>query len=161
MADSSLEAFLASSEATALDGVPPDARAEVADRLYRACDDVGAPLEKLGATDVHGWLLHAVPDYFRARDPLAPHVAPTVRAMLAVPERVHGRELSAVRRACDEMLPELEDALVHGHAHHHHHPHDDEEAPVTYVRETPKVGRNEPCPCGSGKKFKKCHGDVH
>lgn len=29
-------------------------------------------------------------------------------------------------------------------------------APV--VREYPKVGRNEPCPCGSGKKFKNCHG---
>jgi preprotein translocase subunit SecA len=28
--------------------------------------------------------------------------------------------------------------------------------PVT--REGPKVGRNEPCPCGSGKKYKKCHG---
>lgn len=26
------------------------------------------------------------------------------------------------------------------------------------VRQGPKVGRNEPCPCGSGKKFKKCHG---
>ena len=26
------------------------------------------------------------------------------------------------------------------------------------VRQTPKVGRNDPCPCGSGKKFKKCHG---
>ena len=25
-------------------------------------------------------------------------------------------------------------------------------------REAPKVGRNDPCPCGSGKKFKKCHG---
>ena len=25
-------------------------------------------------------------------------------------------------------------------------------------RETPKVGRNEPCPCGSGKKFKNCCG---
>ena len=24
---------------------------------------------------------------------------------------------------------------------------------------TAKVGRNEPCPCGSGKKYKKCHGD--
>jgi len=24
------------------------------------------------------------------------------------------------------------------------------------TRSTPKVGRNEPCPCGSGKKFKKC-----
>lgn len=28
----------------------------------------------------------------------------------------------------------------------------------TVKRETPKVGRNEPCPCGSGKKFKHCHG---
>lgn len=27
-----------------------------------------------------------------------------------------------------------------------------------YRRETPKIGRNEPCSCGSGKKFKKCHG---
>ena len=26
------------------------------------------------------------------------------------------------------------------------------------AREQPKVGRNEPCPCGSGKKYKKCHG---
>lgn len=25
-----------------------------------------------------------------------------------------------------------------------------------YVRETPKIGRNDPCPCGSGKKYKKC-----
>jgi preprotein translocase subunit SecA len=30
----------------------------------------------------------------------------------------------------------------------------------TFVREQPKVGRNEPCPCGSGKKFKHCHGKV-
>jgi uncharacterized protein YecA (UPF0149 family) len=22
----------------------------------------------------------------------------------------------------------------------------------------PEVGRNDPCPCGSGKKYKKCHG---
>jgi preprotein translocase subunit SecA len=29
---------------------------------------------------------------------------------------------------------------------------------VTIRRETPKVGRNEPCPCGSGKKYKACHG---
>jgi preprotein translocase subunit SecA len=28
----------------------------------------------------------------------------------------------------------------------------------TIVRDQPKVGRNEPCPCGSGKKYKKCHG---
>jgi preprotein translocase subunit SecA len=29
---------------------------------------------------------------------------------------------------------------------------------VTIRRELPKVGRNDPCPCGSGKKFKQCHG---
>ena len=29
---------------------------------------------------------------------------------------------------------------------------------ITFHRETPKVGRNEPCPCGSGKKFKNCCG---
>jgi len=28
----------------------------------------------------------------------------------------------------------------------------------TFVREGRKVGRNEPCPCGSGKKYKQCHG---
>ncbi|HMW24406.1 MAG TPA: DUF1186 domain-containing protein [Burkholderiaceae bacterium] len=31
-------------------------------------------------------------------------------------------------------------------------------APTTFVRPEPKVGRNDPCPCGSGKKYKKCHG---
>jgi preprotein translocase subunit SecA len=28
----------------------------------------------------------------------------------------------------------------------------------TIVREAARVGRNDPCPCGSGKKYKKCHG---
>jgi preprotein translocase subunit SecA len=30
--------------------------------------------------------------------------------------------------------------------------------PTTFKREQPKVGRNDPCPCGSGKKYKKCCG---
>ncbi|NVK21018.1 MAG: preprotein translocase subunit SecA [Kangiellaceae bacterium] len=30
----------------------------------------------------------------------------------------------------------------------------------TFVREQPKVGRNDPCPCGSGKKYKQCHGKI-
>ncbi|MDA0426030.1 SEC-C metal-binding domain-containing protein, partial [Stutzerimonas frequens] len=29
-----------------------------------------------------------------------------------------------------------------------------------FKRETPKVGRNDPCPCGSGKKYKQCHGKL-
>ena len=33
-------------------------------------------------------------------------------------------------------------------------------AVATPVRSEPKIGRNEPCPCGSGKKYKHCHGQV-
>ena len=40
-----------------------------------------------------------------------------------------------------------------GEGHQHHH-----EKPATVVRELPKIGRNDPCVCGSGKKYKKCHG---
>ena len=34
------------------------------------------------------------------------------------------------------------------------------EAHTPYTREGQKVGRNEPCPCGSGKKYKQCHGKL-
>jgi preprotein translocase subunit SecA len=43
------------------------------------------------------------------------------------------------------------------------HPNEDgsvsqEADPDTLVAEVPRVGRNDPCPCGSGKKYKACHG---
>ena len=34
----------------------------------------------------------------------------------------------------------------------------DYDSQQSIVREEPKVGRNDPCPCGSGKKYKKCCG---
>ena len=37
---------------------------------------------------------------------------------------------------------------------------EDGAAPQPFTREQPKVGRNEPCPCGSGKKYKQCHGKL-
>ncbi|MBV7297910.1 preprotein translocase subunit SecA [Enterovibrio paralichthyis] len=45
---------------------------------------------------------------------------------------------------------EAENQLGDGHEH----------ASETVVRDGRKVGRNEPCPCGSGKKFKQCHGKI-
>jgi preprotein translocase subunit SecA len=33
-----------------------------------------------------------------------------------------------------------------------------EETHTPYTRQGRKIGRNEPCPCGSGKKYKQCHG---
>ncbi|MBM0418548.1 preprotein translocase subunit SecA [Aeromonas veronii] len=35
-----------------------------------------------------------------------------------------------------------------------------EEGNTTFVRDEQKVGRNDPCPCGSGKKYKHCHGQL-
>lgn len=49
------------------------------------------------------------------------------------------------------------DGHEHAEGHgHHHHDHAPKGTPV--VRDAPKVGRNDACPCGSGKKYKKCCG---
>jgi SEC-C motif-containing protein len=45
------------------------------------------------------------------------------------------------------------DAHVHEEGKGHQHKHEPI-API--VRESPKIGRNDPCSCGSGKKYKKC-----
>jgi len=38
--------------------------------------------------------------------------------------------------------------------------HPDEENAQTRINAVPKVGRNDPCPCGSGRKYKQCHGQL-
>ena len=48
-------------------------------------------------------------------------------------------------------------AAGEGHGHHHTHHHHDHGG-HTLRRAAPKVGRNDPCPCGSGRKYKKCCG---
>ncbi|HMM75552.1 MAG TPA: SEC-C metal-binding domain-containing protein [Gammaproteobacteria bacterium] len=45
---------------------------------------------------------------------------------------------------------------VHGPHCNHDHGHDAHQAPARNPMRD--LGRNDPCPCGSGKKFKKCHG---
>ncbi len=55
---------------------------------------------------------------------------------------------------------EMPDELVSKPARVVEHRGDSEvlEKPATVKRDEDKVGRNDPCPCGSGKKYKKCHG---
>jgi len=61
--------------------------------------------------------------------------------------RVRKDEMDGARGQGPEMLPDEND-------------YHDPSGPVRQdpVRVGPKVGRNDPCPCGSGKKFKQCHG---
>ncbi len=154
MTSHSAQAFIESPEAAALTGIPEPDRNDVALRIFSALSAVGTPLEKLGASEAHGWLLHAIPDEFRPRDPLAVHLVPVLRALLDFAERSASRTLDSLRTACEDLVPELEGVLVSGRSHHH----ETEMPEAPYVRASPKVGRNDPCPCGSGKKFKKCHG---
>jgi SEC-C motif-containing protein len=63
-------------------------------------------------------------------------------------------EVAEFRKENDEWYFVDGDAHVHedGQSHHHHEP----KSPI--VRATPKAGRNDPCSCGSGNKYKKCCG---
>ena len=74
-------------------------------------------------------------------------------------------EAAAIERQRREAAAREHLAFQHAHASamdgEAHEPGSDEPAPPqTYTREQPKVGRNEPCPCGSGKKYKQCHGKL-
>lgn len=77
-------------------------------------------------------------------------------------ERAHDRLLAALERAGWDRRPRVDDEDDDGTPY----ADDDDWAADTddYVevaepyRAPPKVGRNAPCPCGSGKKYKKCCG---
>ena len=81
----------------------------------------------------------------------------TTRPPLTPGGHVHGP-------GCDhDNDPTHDPTYDRGHAHDHGaHTHgpdcDHDHGPgETYVRAEPKIHRNDPCPCGSGKKYKKCH----
>ncbi len=66
-------------------------------------------------------------------------------------EEIEQKRLAAQRRALQRITESHAEAGGDG---------DERPRPKqeTVVRTQPKVGRNDPCPCGSGKKYKKCHG---
>ncbi len=56
--------------------------------------------------------------------------------------------------------PALAEGEDEGEGSEEPRPQLEETAHIPFVREGRKVGRNEPCPCGSGKKYKHCHGQL-
>ncbi|MCB9914589.1 MAG: SEC-C domain-containing protein [Planctomycetes bacterium] len=95
-----------------------------------------------------------MPGRLRRNDPLARHVPDVLRAYFAHLETDQVvPHLFEIRQALEGTIDEFLETVRTGENVHHHHPKQD---PV--VHQAPKTGRNDPCPCGSGKKFKKCHG---
>ena len=78
------------------------------------------------------------------------------KVIYEVPSEDRYRELQAHLAAQEARRRQQEDRLRAQHPSSA----DSQAAGRTVVREGRKVGRNEPCPCGSGKKYKKCHGSA-
>ncbi|MBN1130238.1 MAG: SEC-C domain-containing protein [Chitinispirillaceae bacterium] len=78
-------------------------------------------------------------------------VEPERRAMPApVAEEIHGTfDIFSSGSVAREMPPARRQEQVTNRAASGQH---------TIIKAGPQVGRNDPCPCGSGKKYKKCHG---
>jgi preprotein translocase subunit SecA len=82
-----------------------------------------------------------------------PHIYAKLAALLAedVKEAAMAPETAATIIKPTEVVIEAFDAALSGRR--------PGERQGTFVADA-KVGRNEPCPCGSGKKYKKCHGEL-
>ncbi|MDO9183051.1 MAG: SEC-C metal-binding domain-containing protein [Bacteriovorax sp.] len=62
---------------------------------------------------------------------------------------------TSLNSSVPKVEQELQEQHVHGPNCNHSHQH---QALRPQIRQAPKVGRNDPCVCGSQKKFKKCCG---
>ena len=67
-------------------------------------------------------------------------------------------EVEDLERRQQEAAQQQELEMLHAAAEPEGRPAGD--GPATFVRDAPKVGRNDPCPCGSTKKYKQCHGKL-
>jgi preprotein translocase subunit SecA len=93
----------------------------------------------------------------RVRDD-AIKVLMTVRIQSA--EEVQQAEEAAALAAQQQQIQYQHTEYKEGGAQAAEIPAPASEHPGTVRNMMPKVGRNEPCPCGSGKKYKQCHGQL-
>lgn len=152
-----LAAFLDSESARSLESPGPEAVKKLAGIFLELCyESVGTRPARMDGGELHTVLGHLMPGRLKRRDPLAEHVPAVLGAYLdhlevdqVVPQ------IFELRQALEGTTQEFLETVRTGENAHHGH-HAVRQDPV--VHHAPKTGRNDPCPCGSGKKFKKCHG---
>ena len=147
--------FLDSPHAQALEALDSQDVKRIAGAFLSVCyDELGKAPNKLDGQDMHVALGHALPGRMKRKDPLAEHVPSVLSALVSHLEESHvdvaGFEL---RNAIEATREEFLETVRTGHNAHHL---PEKQAPL--VHKAAKLGRNDPCSCGSGKKFKKCHG---
>ena len=150
-------AFMDSPRAAALEAPREDVK-RLVEAFLKACyEGVGKKPRLLDGHDAHAVLGHVMPGYLKRKDPAAAHARTVLEAYVA-----HMEETEIVpnafelKRGLDGTLDEFQETVRTGqNAHVHSH---GREKPFTHT--AAKTERNDPCPCGSGKKFKKCHGQA-
>jgi hypothetical protein len=130
-----------------------DVRKIVDHFLSCAFEEFGVAPRLLDGEGIHSIVGHLLPARFARKDPLGPEVVPVLRAYLAfLEENAVVTNAFEQKQALEATADEFEKAVATGSSSHH--------APVRkgkpFVHQASKVGRNDPCPCGSGKKFKQC-----
>lgn len=149
-------AFLDSREARALSHVRSADLRRIADAFVELCySQLGKAPRLIDADDARELLTQLIPARLARKDPLARHVPAVLAAFFDHLEASHlVSQAFEIRRALaahsdaflaavasgrftEQLTPARQDPFVHG---------------------ATKLGRNDPCSCGSGKKFKKCHG---
>jgi hypothetical protein len=147
-------AFLDSPQALALAAVPREDARKIVDRFLACCyEELGKAPRHLDGQDLHGIVGHLLPGHFGRRDPLAAHVPEVLRAYLGfLGERAVVSQMFELRHALEGTLDEFQHSIETGEQAHHA----PTRAQKPFVHQADKVGRNDPCPCGSGKKFKAC-----
>jgi len=148
-------AFLDSPEARALAAPRPAEVRKIAETFLAVCyDELGKQPRFLDGQDVQAALGRGMPARMKRKDPLAEHVPAVLAAYFDHLETTQVvSQAYEIRRGLEAGAPTFLAAVQAG-----------ELANTTRVRQDPfvhraeKLGRNDPCSCGSGKKYKKCHG---
>lgn len=148
-----LAAFLDSPAAITLRAPDTAGQRVLAKAFLEACyHDLGTTPRHLDGDLMEEAFTRRMPARLKAKEPLAKHAALVVEALL---DFTKARETMPFAFEAQMALHRGEDAFLAAVA--------DPKLPRHLVQETvkhgaAKTGRNDPCSCGSGKKFKHCHG---
>lgn len=149
-------AYLDSPESARV-GLPPAEQRRVVQAFLEACyDDLGVAPHLLDDQALVAVLTGGLTARLRTRDPVAEHLPAILESYLEHLGTVRPlAQAYELQRALDETLPAVVASVARGENTSHVARRE-----TPFVHRAEKTARNDPCSCGSGKKFKKCHGQA-
>ena len=151
-------AFMDSAHALRIDAACTEDIRTITQRFLAACyDDLGKAPRQLQGDELLHAITQLLPRHFGKKEELAAAVPEVVTAYI---DHRHETGILSHHYELRQAIAEGSDAFLHAVADGRAHA----SGPATlkkakpFVHRATKTGRNDPCPCGSGKKLKKCCG---